>query len=151
MKRMCGQPVEQVPVKIKGKTEIHDGSSKDTFEFTAFGRYYIKGNARFLQYNEEMEEGIVKTIIKMTDQDGLILRSGAVKMRLPFKLNSELRGSYDTPYGVFELITLTKTLTHQLDEQTSMGSIELLYDLNMQGAYAGTYHLSITFKEEEEK
>jgi len=117
----------------------------------AFGQYYKKENARFLQYNEEMEEGSVKTIIKISDKDGLILRSGAVKMRLPFQMNKKLRGSYDTRYGVFETATLTKRLAHQFNEQTDSGSIELLYEMSIQGAHSGTYHLVITFQKEEEK
>ncbi|WP_420828150.1 DUF1934 domain-containing protein [Cytobacillus citreus] len=144
-------PREQMPVKIKVKTDIRDGSSKDTFELTAFGRYYIKENARFLQYDEAMEEGMAKTIIKVSDQEGLILRSGAVKMRLPFKMNKKLQGNYHTPYGVFEIGTMTKRLDHQFDEETGSGSIDLLYELKMQGASTGTYHLFITFEEEEEQ
>lgn len=142
------RPAEQLPVKIKVKTDIRNGSSKDTFEFTAFGRYSQKENARYLQYDEVMEAGTVRTIVKISNQEGLILRSGAVKMRLSFNMNKRLRGSYTTPYGVFELVTLTKRFEHQFDENTRSGSIEILYDLKMQGAHSGTYHLAITFEEE---
>ncbi|MEH7343257.1 DUF1934 domain-containing protein [Bacillus sp. JJ1532] len=147
---MSTRPAEQMPVKIKVKTDIRDGHSKDTFELIAFGRYYIKENARFLQYEEAMEEGMAKTIIKVSDKEGLIMRSGAVRMRLPFIMNKKLKGSYHTPYGVFEIETMTKRLDHQFNEQTGNGSIDLLYELKMQGASSGTYHLSITFEEEEE-
>lgn len=138
----------QIPVKINVKTTIHDGNSKDTFELTAVGRYYKKGNARYLQYEEEMDVGMVKTIVKMTEDDGLILRSGSIKMRLPFKMHQSLRGNYTTPYGVFNLKTLTKRMVHEFKEETSTGSIDLMYDLNMQGAKAGAYHLTIAFEEE---
>lgn len=148
MWKLSIQPAEQLPVKIKVKTDIRNGSSKDTFEFTAFGRYYKKENARYLQYDEVMEAGTVKTIVKISKQEGLILRSGAVKMRLPFQMNKRLKGTYTTPYGVFELVTLTKRFEHQFEEQTSLGSFEVLYDLKMQGAHSGTYHLTITFEEE---
>ncbi|MCM3093943.1 MULTISPECIES: DUF1934 domain-containing protein [unclassified Cytobacillus] len=145
---MSSRSAEQIPVKINVKTVIRKLGSKETFELTAFGRYYIKDSARFLQYDEVMEEGTVKTIIKMSDTDGLILRSGAVKMRLPFRMNKKLRGSYETPYGVFEMGTVTKRMVHQYDDKSSEGSIDILYDLKMQGSQAGTYHLAITFEEE---
>lgn len=141
---------EQMPVKIKVKTDIRDGSRKETFELIAFGRYYIKENACFLQYDEAMEAGTAKTIIKSAGDEGLILRSGAVKMRLPFKRNKRQSGSYQTPYGVLEMETVTKRFDHQFDEQTGQGSIDILYELKMQGSTAGTYHLYITFVEEEE-
>ena len=145
---MSSRSAEQMPVKINVKTDIRSGGSKETFELTAFGRYYRKDSARFLQYDEMMEEGTVKTIIKMSDADGLILRSGAVKMRLPFRMNKKLRGSYETPYGVFEMGTMTKRMVHRYDEESGEGSIDILYDLKMQGSQAGTYHLAITFEEE---
>nr|WP_321202566.1 DUF1934 domain-containing protein [Cytobacillus horneckiae] len=148
MQPLSIRPVEQVPVKIKVKTDIRNGKDKETFELTAFGRYYKKDSARFLQYEEAMEDGLVKTIVKISEQDGLILRSGSVKMRLPFRMNKSLRGSYETPYGVFEMMTLTKRMVHSFEEDKSMGSIDLLYELKMQGSRAGTYHLAITFEEE---
>ncbi len=141
---------EQIDVKITVKTAIRDGNRKETFELITFGRYYKKENARYLQYDEVMEEELppVKTIIKISDAEGLILRNGAVKMRLPFKINKRLRGSYTTPYGEFGLTTSTKRMHHQFHEQTGVGEIDILYDLNMQGASTGTYHLTIDFMKE---
>jgi uncharacterized beta-barrel protein YwiB (DUF1934 family) len=147
---MSAGRADQVPVKIKVKTDIYDGNEKNTFELTAFGRYYLKENARYLQYDEAMEQGMANTIIKMTEEEGMIMRSGAVKMRLPFKMNKRLTGNYHTPYGVLEMGTVTKRLEHHFNQQKGHGSIDILYDLNMQGANTGTYHLSITFEKEEE-
>lgn len=138
---------DQNQVKITVKTVIRDEKQKETFELITFGRYYKKETASYLQYDEVLEEGMppVKTTIKISAEDGLILRSGAVKMRLPFKMNKRLRGQYTTPYGELEITTYTKRLHHQYDEQTGTGSIEVLYDLSMQGAYTGTYHLKVHF------
>src|SRR5690606_27043141 len=141
---------EQVPVKIKVKTDIRNGNDKETYELIAFGRYYKKENTRLLQYDEAMEEGTVKTTIKLTEEEGLILRNGAVKMRLPFKRNKKQTGSYHTPYGILEMGTLTKSLDHQFDEKTNSGMIEFLYELKIQDAPVGTYHLIINFEKGEE-
>ncbi len=141
---------DQIQVKITVKTAIHDGKRKETFELITFGKYYKKENARYLQYDEVLEENMppVKTTIKISAEDGLIMRSGAVKMRLPFKMNKRLRGQYTTPYGELDITTLTKRLHHQYDEHTKAGSIEVLYDLSMQGTYTGTYHLEVNFNQE---
>ncbi|MDQ0271757.1 DUF1934 domain-containing protein [Cytobacillus purgationiresistens] len=141
-------PVEHVSVKIKVKTDIRNGKDKETFELTAFGRYYKKDTSRFLQYEEAMEDGKIKTIIKMSDNEALILRSGHIKMRLPLKMNKKLRGSYETPYGVFEMVTLAKRMVHIFEEESRAGSIDLMYEMKMQGSQTGTYHLAITFEEE---
>jgi uncharacterized beta-barrel protein YwiB (DUF1934 family) len=126
-------------VKIKVKTTI---DQQDSFELTVFGRYYKKNSAAFLQYEEVTEEGSVRTIVKVAADEALILRSGAVKMRLPFRLGKKVSGSYEMPFGRFETTTAAKRIEH------SDGAIDILYDFSMQGSQAGTYHLEITFQED---
>jgi uncharacterized beta-barrel protein YwiB (DUF1934 family) len=127
-------------MKIKVKTTIDE---QETFELNVFGRYYQKGNASYLQYEEVLEEGTVRTIVKVAPDQALILRGGAVKMRLPFRTNLKMRGSYEMPFGVFETLTLARRIVH------TEGLIDILYDFTMQGSPGGTYHLEITFQEDE--
>jgi len=130
----------EIPVKIKVKTTIDE---QETFELTVFGRYYQKDQASFLQYEEVLEEGTVRTIVKVAKDEALILRGGAVKMRLPFRLHKKLRGSYEVPFGTFETLTMAKRIKH------TDGLIDILYDFTMQGSPTGTYHLEITFQEDQ--
>ena len=134
----------ETPIKINVKTTIHQQESSETIELNVFGRYFEKDGASFLKYEEVLEEGTVRTIVKVAPDEALILRGGAVKMRLPFRLHKKLRGSYEMPFGVFETMTMTRRLVH------SEGLIDILYDFNMQGSPAGTYHLEITFQEDEQ-
>ena len=130
----------EIPVKIKVKTTIDE---QESFELMVFGRYHQKEGASFLQYEEVLEEGSVRTIVKVAEDEALILRGGAVKMRLPFRLHKKMRGSYEMPFGTFETLTMTKRIEH------SDGLIDILYDFTMQGSPAGTYHLEITFQEDQ--
>lgn len=129
----------EIPVKINVKTTIDE---QETFELVVFGRAYHKGDAFFLRYEEVLEEGTVRTIVKVANEEALILRSGAVKMRLPFRLNKILRGSYEMPFGTFETSTMARRIEH------IEGLIDIVYDFTMQGTPAGTYHLEITFQED---
>ncbi|MDZ5471769.1 DUF1934 domain-containing protein [Bacillus sp. 31A1R] len=135
-------------MKIKVHTSIRNGNEKETFELTTFGRYYEKNGSSFLQYEEVMEEGTIKSIVKVSEEEVLILRSGAVSMRMVFQKEKKLRGRYETPFGQMELTTRTKRLNHSYNEETNKGLVDLLYELNMQGSNAGTYHMEITFEEE---
>lgn len=132
----------ELSVKIKVKTTIHQHGSKESFELTVFGRYYKKEKASFLQYEEIMEEGTVRTIVKIAEGEALILRSGAVNMRLPFRLHKKMRGSYEMPFGRFETTTSASRIEWTED------SVDILYDFTLQGSPAGTYHLEITFQED---
>ncbi|MED3623826.1 YwiB family protein [Neobacillus thermocopriae] len=136
----------EIPVKIKVKTTI---DREETIELLVFGRFFRKENASFLQYDEVMEEGTVKTIVKWTKEEVLILRSGAIKMRLPFQLNRKLNGRYQMPFGVFQTTTLARKLDFSFEK--NKGQLHIVYDFEMQGEPAGTYQLEISFQEEHTK
>nr|WP_309484824.1 DUF1934 domain-containing protein [Bacillus aquiflavi] len=144
---LSNRSAEQMPVKIKIKTTIWNEEGKNTAEFITFGKYIKKENTAFLQYDEVQEQGKINTIVKLSNNKLFIMRSGAVKMKLLFRQDKQLSGLYDTPYGKLTMTTLTKRLDYFHDMQKSVGNIELLYDLNVQGSRAGTYHLLITYTE----
>lgn len=141
-----GLSIHEIPMKIKVKTTIEQDGDKETFELMVLGRYLEKDGTSFLKYEEVQEEGNVRTIVKVAGKEALILRGGAVKMRLPFELNRLLRGSYEMPFGVFETLTMTKRLEHSFEN--GRGLIDILYDFRMQGSPGGTYRLEITFEED---
>ena len=138
----------QAPIKIHVTTNIYNGSSKDSIEWVGFGQYLEKDGSSYIKYEEEIEEGTIKTIVKVSGNEGLILRSGAVKMRLAFLLNKKRNGSYETPYGTFLMVTDTKRLGMEKEAHSPSGLIDILYDLNTNGNKNGTYHMTINFKEE---
>ena len=141
---------QQVPVKLHVTTHKYKGKNKESIEWIGFGQYLEKDTSKYIKYEEIIEEGTIKTIIKVTEKEGLILRSGAVKIRLNFLINKQKIGSYDSPFGVFQLITDTKRLALEIEQHTTTGSLDILYDLKMQGSNNGTYHMTISFKEETE-
>nr|WP_064091973.1 DUF1934 domain-containing protein [Rossellomorea aquimaris] len=136
------------PVKIHLKTNITIGDESDSFELVSFGRYYEKGNAVFLKYDEVQEEGTTHTIVKITDRQALILRSGAVKMRMAFNELEEQNGSYESQLGTLMLTTKTKNVSHTQVDSKVEGDFNLSYELNMQGSPVGDYEMSINYKEE---
>ncbi|MGM0843475.1 MAG: DUF1934 domain-containing protein [Bacillota bacterium] len=140
---------EQTEVKIHLKTRIQHGGEIDSFELFSDGRYYEKGDSFFLKYDEIQEEGTIHTILKIKkDEEALILRSGAVKMRMVFKENEELVGSYESQLGTLMITTKTSKLTHTADKAGNNGEINLSYQLFMQGSPVGEYEMNISYKEE---
>jgi uncharacterized beta-barrel protein YwiB (DUF1934 family) len=139
-----------MPVKIKVKTTIRNGEEAETYELITFGHYYQKVNASYLRYEEYLEEGTVKTVVKASGGEGSILRKGALDMKLSFQKDQTLPGTYKTPYGLFDIHTSTSRLSHEFDESRNEGFIDILYNLTIQGSQAGIYHMLITFEEEKE-
>jgi uncharacterized beta-barrel protein YwiB (DUF1934 family) len=130
------RPAEQVPVKVLVKTVVDE----ETYEMTTFGHYFIKGSSAYLKYEESMPEGTIQTTVKVKDAEVLILRKGAVDMRLHFLLNKITSGTYKTPHGL--LMTEADTKKIELED----GRIEIRYHLSIQGSRAGTYHMNINYE-----
>lgn len=134
---------------INVKTTIFQDGQEEIIEGTAQGDFIQKDKSSYLQYDEISDQGSIRTIVKMAGDEALILRSGAVKMKLPFKLNQKMSGSYEMSFGKFETMTVAKNI--DLCYDNNKGKIDLRYDFSMQGAPSiGTYHLEITFQEEEQ-
>jgi uncharacterized beta-barrel protein YwiB (DUF1934 family) len=134
-----------VPVRVVVRTTISQGDESEVFELVTFGRFFHKGSAFYLFYEEEMDVGKIKTSVKFSDEDAVIIRSGALNMRLAFHPDRQMKGHYDTPYGRMDTMTDTKRLTHQQmsDEE---GELNLLYDFRLQEDHAGRYQLEISYK-----
>ncbi|MEI2401253.1 DUF1934 domain-containing protein, partial [Paenibacillus phytohabitans] len=98
------------PITLKFVTEIKEGLRKENVAFDANGLYYIKGNNTYLQFDEEQEAGTVKTVIKISEKEVLILRSGQVKMRQVYRKNETTNGSFQNQLGTFDLKTKTNNI-----------------------------------------
>ncbi|MCM3586836.1 DUF1934 domain-containing protein [Mesobacillus maritimus] len=134
---MSTNAVEQIPVKVTVKTIIN----KEPYELIAFGRYSKKGSSAYLQYDEMMTEGTIHTTVKLKEEEVLILRKGAVDMRLHFIANKKTPGTYKTDQGLM----LTEANTKKINLED--GRVEIRYDLAIQGSHAGTYHMNIQYEE----
>jgi uncharacterized beta-barrel protein YwiB (DUF1934 family) len=145
---LTARPIEQIPVTLHVKTKIKQGNDTESYELMAFGRLQKTENATFLRYNEEMEVGNVATTIKLSPKGALILRSGAIKMRMNFSERQILPGTYQTPFGTMQIETHTEKLSYLSQPNISEGTVDLIYNLTIQGSLAGTYHMTITYKEE---
>ncbi len=149
MWQLTSLQTEQLPVKITVNTTIHNGEEKETYELITFGHFYKKTNSAYLRYEEFVEEGTIKTLVKISGDEGSLLRSGAVQMRIPFQKNKRVTGNYETPYGILELSTATSRIHHAFDDESKKGEFDFLYRLSMQGSDAGTYQLTIRFEEDQ--
>lgn len=142
--------VPETAVKIHVKTTITHENSMETLESKTVGHFYKKDHSVFLKYEERTDQGNIRTIVKAAREEALILRSGAIKMRLPFTLDMERIGHYELPIGKFETSTFAKKIDHFYQAESGKGYIAITYDFSLQGSEAGTYELQIIFQEEEQ-
>jgi uncharacterized beta-barrel protein YwiB (DUF1934 family) len=134
------------PVRIRLHSSIrHPGQEIEKHELTATGRLIEKANAFYLKYDENHNGENIQTTLKMSDRDALIMRSGAVKMRLPFDTEQNRAGEYGNGPATFALQVKTNHL--EFIEEPKGGQFSVQYELHTEGSLLGTYKLNITYTE----
>ncbi|GER66340.1 hypothetical protein BpJC4_08110 [Weizmannia acidilactici] len=132
------------PVKIHMVTEFFQEE-----ELVLFGRYYEKGGAAYLKYNEMQETGEIHTVVKVGGEKALILRSGTVSMRLDLRPGEKRPGSYGSGYGTFPLEVMADDVAHRRTGYMH-GQFSLGYRLFIQERQVGTYKMTIHYEEVQE-
>ncbi|MBS4178013.1 DUF1934 domain-containing protein [Lederbergia citrea] len=135
--------------KIKLATTIrHPDQENETYELWAEGSYVQKQGQSYLMYEEIQEEGNIRTTVRMGEDEALILRGGAIKMRLPLSLSETLPGSYDGGFGSLSITTKTHNLLYDRNESDGSGRFLAAYDLLAGDQLIGEYKLEFTYTEE---
>jgi len=132
----------QKAVKIKLTTIIRQPDVEDQqMELWSQGTLTVKNNRRYLQYEEQLEELSIRTTVKISENEAVIMRSGGLQMRLPFLLHKEQTGNLTNEQGSFMLTTKA----HELS--ISDTRFKVRYDLAMGSAHVGEYEMEIQFLE----
>lgn len=124
----------------------HPGQEKETHLLRLVGKYMEKSGASYLQYEEEQDGQKIQSIVKLGSKDALIMRSGAIKMRLPFSIDEMRLGEYRNEHMTLKLQVKTTAL-HFKQEDDQNGIFNVAYELYAEGSLLGKYELSITYSE----
>lgn len=135
-------------VKVKITNIISQPDEKpETYELWLTGKLHRKSESIYLQYEEIQDEKKVQTTVKISQNEALILRKGAVNMRLQFKEAGNQRGKYESEYGTLEVTTKTDVLL--FEETAHGGKLNLEYDLIIGGQPVGNYKFELIYTEEQ--
>jgi uncharacterized beta-barrel protein YwiB (DUF1934 family) len=112
------------------------------------GSFVKKAGNSYLRYEEIQEDLTIRTTIRLEEERAVILRSGAVKMRLVLNTKERENGHYESPYGSLPLETRTNELVMENNEDSKInGRFLTRYDLIIGGNSAGKYTLEINYSE----
>lgn len=136
-----------LPVHVHFVTEIREGARKETAAFEANGQYYVKGQGTYITFQEPNEQGEVKTIIKIQDEQVLIMRSGAISMRQTHVKGEWTTGTYTSELGTFALQTKTDNVLFKWSDEKKKGQLFLTYALLLSEQEAGRYTITLNLKE----
>lgn len=122
------------------------GEPAQEIEFTTEGKYYQRGEAIFLVYEETELSGFPnhKTTLKILEDIVDMRRFGESQAHIRFEKGVRENSEYETPYGVFKLETLTHKLEVNLGERS--GEVVIEYALAIQGLHEAVHKLLIRYR-----
>ncbi|MGE7942993.1 DUF1934 domain-containing protein [Lysinibacillus xylanilyticus] len=141
---MANEARSQVNIKLISTIRPIDGES-ESYEMLLTGQLLEKAGSMYLKYEEVQEDKTIRTTMKLGNEQALIMRAGAVKMRLPLNIIEQQTGHYESELGSMPLVIDTKKMT--FTKQAISGDFHVQYDLLMGGQSVGNYTLDITFTE----
>ena len=141
---MPNETTNNVKIKLVSSITPLEGDV-ETYEMWLQGAFIEKAGSPYLRYEEVQEEQSIMTTIKLASEKALILRSGAVKMRLPLNIDQLEAGHYKNVLGEIPIGIQTNTLN--FDGAQKSGQFTANYDLLIDGNSVGNYVLEIHYQE----
>lgn len=141
---MANEARSQVNIKLISTIRPIDGESEG-YEMLLTGQLLEKAGSIYLKYEEVQEDKTIRTTMKLGNEQALIMRNGAIKMRLPLNIIEQQMGHYESELGSMPLVIDTKEMT--FTKKAVRGDFHVQYDLLMGGQSVGNYTLDITFTE----
>ena len=86
-----------------------------------------------------------KTTLKITDSSVKMRRTGSPEFgtELYFEEGQRFSSVYNTPFGPMELEVVTRMIDDKMDRENLSGSIDIRYDISLQGMSEGSNRLTI--------
>ena len=141
---MPNETTNNVKIKLVSSITPLEGDV-ETYEMWLQGAYIEKAGSPYLRYEEVQEDQAVRTTIKLASEKALILRNGAVKMRLPLNIDQLEAGHYKNALGEIPISIQTHTLNFEGAQKS--GQFTANYDLLIDGNSVGNYALEIHYQE----
>ncbi|NLJ41584.1 MAG: DUF1934 domain-containing protein [Clostridiales bacterium] len=138
---------KKVILTIRGN-QVNPHGEDHKIELITEGLLYRKGSAYFIEYEESIISGMegTKTLITVEDQRIYLERTGSHESQFVFEKGRKYVNYYETPFGNLEMGIFPTKIDSVLDEKE--GKLDLKYELNISGKYAGSNELKVSYQEE---
>lgn len=134
--------MRNIMLKIIGKQKSKN--EEEVIELITEGKYHKKGDTTYLVYKESELSGIegCTTTLKITDENIKMKRFGPSASEIEFKKGKRFSAYYNTPYGNVAMEILTRKIQNELKDDLT-GSLDIEYDISLQGLVEGSNKLNI--------
>ncbi len=121
---------KEVALTIQG-FHMQDGVWQEPVVTSARGKYIFRSGHHFVSYEENLPEGMVKGLLKMSGDGLAVSKKGAITSSLALTEGKRIATSYATAAGTLEFETLTRSVS--LQEGEDRLELEACYALYARG------------------
>lgn len=141
------QEGKKVILSIKG-TQVNPMGEDNKIELITEGRLYKKDDVYYIEYEESTVSGLegTKTLLVIGDNRVFLERTGAHESRFVFEKGRKYVSYYETPFGSLEMGVFPTRIDYDVDE--TKGKVDLKYQLDISGKYAGLNELMVCYQED---
>lgn len=138
--------MKDIMLRITGKSLVGE-LEEDQMEFVTEGKFYKKGDALYIVYEESELSGMpgCKTSLKLKEDTVRMKRFGnpiSRDMVMEFEKGKRYEGYYETPFGNFEMELLTNSIENSVSKEGT-GKIDIDYHISLKGLSEGRSKLNI--------
>lgn len=138
--------MKDIMLRIIGKSLVGE-SEEDQMEFVTEGKFYEKGDAFYIVYEESELSGMpgCKTSLKLKEGNVRMKRFGSIISNdtiMEFQKGKRYEGLYETPFGAFEMELLTNNIENSISSE-GVGKIDIDYHISLKGLSEGRSKLNI--------
>lgn len=138
--------MKDIMLRIIGKSLVGE-DEEEQMEFVTEGKFYEKGDALYIVYDESELSGMpgCKTSLTLRDDTIRMKRFGSTIKNdtiMQFEKGKRFEGYYETPFGSFEMELLTNNIVSSVSKQGT-GMIDIDYDISLKGLSEGRSKLNI--------
>lgn len=143
----CDMPEKRkILLTIKG-TQVSAEGETNALELVTEGVVQTEGETTRLTYQESEIVGTDGAMMTIEMQGGMvrILRTGEYGANFELLEGRKCLTLYTTPFGVMEMGAYPSVVQYNFDD--GGGRVELQYELDVQGQFAGKNHLNMEWRE----
>jgi len=139
--------VRNIIITVVG-TQKDAAGEENRIELVSPGKHYHKNGVDYFIYKETAISGMegTTTTIKLYPDHVTIVRTGSIQHRQEFRLHSVYHSTYMTAFGKLKMSVYTNNL--EVNFVDSAGSVNIGYELAINGKWQSTNTLAITIRED---
>lgn len=119
-----------------------DGETRSVLQ----GRLAEGAGGLYLFFSDRIEHsGKANYTIKIGDGEALLRRAGDLPLRQPLFLGKRMAGSCELPIGQVTTEATAEKIEAAWDRKSGSGAAKLVYELKLQGQFAGKFYLDFRY------